>query len=480
MRRPPLLTLLGLSALLLAGAGGLLWLRWKSPARIRVDLQLAEGPWPGLSPAEVRGLRLILSDHLESLGDVTVTQDAAPQAPLERGAVRLRLSGARTPTGLALSGRLQQPDREDTALETASGDPMAAVHRVVDTVLGRWWSGRDALDPARPGSFWPLCRALDTPYSSPAQELVSQEAEAEALHGVDPSGLTLLARAHARYRLLLNDSGASEPGGTGWCDDAFQEALKALPDCPRLAVLYANFRTDVGDQRTALDLLFRLVKRRPHVASLYDSLAYAARTLGLLDGALSAIHQRDRLGGHVGQATFLAENTLLYRGEWEAFERSLEGSPCEPVADFYRGYAALLRRSEAEAKGHFRTSAGHPAGIKVFKRLSQVYLLALEGQRTEALKALQALDESRVSVKVPDGEFTFKLAEAYAYLGRNADALDVARRAFSQGFTCAEWYARSPFLTPLHGEPEWEAFLTILRERQRRLQQRFPTDRFGK
>jgi hypothetical protein len=379
-----------------------------------------------------------------------------------------------------LKGRLERPDHPDLAIDVAEKEPMKGVHRIIDAALGRWWSGRDELDPLLDASFWPLCRALESPYSSPGADLSRDAESTEMLARRDPTGLVHLALAHGRYRLLLDDSGAGEPGGTGWCDKAFQDALQALPDCPRLAVLYANFRTDVGDQRTALDLLFRLVAKHPHVASLYDSLAYAARTLGLLDGAKRAIRQRDQLGGHVGQAYFLAENTLLYRGEWEAFERSLDKGPSEPVQDFYRGYAALLRKGEAEARGHFRASANHALGIQVFKRLSKVYLLALEGHRDQAVAELRALDESRVSVKVPDGEFTFKLAEAYAYLGRTSDALDVARRAFSQGFTCADWYARSPFLASLHGEPEWEAFLAGLQERQRRLAQRFPADRFGK
>lgn len=468
-----------LASLLLLTAGGLGWMVHRQTLPTRIDLLFDPEPWQGLSPEEVRGLRLAMSDHLETFGDATITQEG-DEAPLSDRMVRVRVSGQRTSAGLRLHAVMTRAGGSSQEVHCVESDPTQALHRVVDMILSRWWSGRDALDPSRPDDFWPICQALDAPYHAPGDRLRQHLDTIDGLSRRDASGLARFAGAHLRYRLLLDDSGAGDPGGTGWCEEGFQEALRSLPNCPRLAMLYANFRTDVGDQRTALDLLFALSDRKPHDAGLHDSLAYAARTLGLLDGAKRAIRRRDQLGGHVGQAYFLAENTYLYSGDWIAFEQSLQAGVHEPVQDFYRGYAALLRKDTEEARSHFQHAIQHEDGIKVFKRLSAVYLKALQGRKAEALADLRALDENRVSVKVPDGEFTFKLAEAYAFLGRNAESLEMARRAFSQGFICAEWYGKSPFLAPLRGEPQWEAFLTGLRERQQRMEQRFPADRFGK
>jgi hypothetical protein len=460
-------------------AGGVWWLSLPPTPR-RVALVMDPGLWPGLSPEEVRGLRVILSDHLESMGGVTVTREDPDHPVMAPDLVKLSLSGERRAGQFLLSAELSGLDRPSRKLQVSHSAPMDGVHQVVDETLGRWWHRSDALDPKRTESFWPLCRVLEAPYSAPNPQLPALLKDAEALRGADPSGLTQVAVAHLRYRLLLDDSAASTAHGTGDCEEDFQLALKRTMNCPRMVMLYANFHTDLGDQRSAIELLLKSIDRQPHVAGLYDSLAYAARTLGLLEGAKRAIRRRDQLGGRVGLDYFLAENTYLYAGEWAAFEQSLRGEAHEPVQDFYRGYAALLRNDRASAQTHFRQATQDVGGIQVFKHLSEIYLLALQGHKDQALQKLRALDESRVSLTVPDGEFTFKLAEAYGFLDHPPETLDLARRAFSQGFVCADWYARSPFLACLQGEPQWEAFLWSLRDRQRRLEQRFPADRFGK
>ncbi len=475
MRRPVLLALL----IVLGAAGAIWWLRAPSTPR-RVALVMDPNPWPGLSPEEMGGLRIILSDHLESIGGITVTRGDADRPPAAPDLLRLHLSGKRQGSGLTLEAQLTGQGRNPRTIRVSAAAPMDAVHQVLDEVLGHWWSRKDALDPTRADSFWPLCRVLEAPYSAPNAELPALLQAADALRQADSRGLTQVAAAHLRYRLLLDDSAESPTHGTGACEEDFQLALKTTSNCVRLVMLYANFHTDLGDQRSAIDLLLQTIDRRPRVAGLYDSLAYAARTLGLLEGAKRAIHTRDQLGGRVGIDYFLAENTYLYAGDWAAFEESLQGGPHEPVQDFYRGYAALLRKDRTSAQAHFLQATRDIGGIQTFKRLSEIYLLALQGQKEKALQKLRVLDESRISLTVPDGEFTFKLAEAYGFLDHPPEALDLARRAFSQGFVCADWYSRSPFLACLKGEPQWEAFLWSLRDRQRRLEQRFPTDRFGK
>jgi hypothetical protein len=79
---------------------------------------------------------------------------------------------------------------------------------------------------------------------------------------------------------------------------------------------------------------------------------------------------------------------------------------------------------------------------------------------------------------VPDGEFTFKLAEAFAFLDAKSEAVDTAHRAFAQGFGCTRWYRQAPFLAPLQDLPKWQVLLKHLQEREAPLAARFPPRTF--
>src|SRR5206468_1334483 len=106
------------------------------------------------------------------------------------------------------------------------------------------------------------------------------------------------------------------------------------------------------------------------------------------------------------------------------------------------------------------------------------YLLALEGRTLESGEALEKLELERVQVRVPDGELTFKVAEAYGYLGQPRLALEVMGKAAVQGFGCTRWYERSPFLAGARQLPAWPRLLLTLQERQGLLETRFPPSRF--
>ncbi len=60
-------------------------------------------------------------------------------------------------------------------------------------------------------------------------------------------------------------------------------------------------------------------------------------------------------------------------------------------------------------------------------------------------------------------------AEAAGYLGEEGRAMDLAQRAFSQGFTCSAWYRASPFLGKVQPLPRWRAILQHVDERRARL-----------
>ncbi|MDE3033631.1 MAG: hypothetical protein KGI56_08215, partial [Acidobacteriota bacterium] len=83
--------------------------------------------------------------------------------------------------------------------------------------------------------------------------------------------------------------------------------------------------------------------------------------------------------------------------------------------------------------------------------------------------------QARVGMREPDGEFSLRLAEAYALLGDRASAMDMAVRAFGRGFGCTEWYERSPMLQPLRALPQWQALIQHLQERQGLMESTFPS-----
>ena len=209
-----------------------------------------------------------------------------------------------------------------------------------------------------------------------------------------------------------------------------------------------------------------------------SAVAYAAGTCGGLDVADRALERRaESTGVPRGQAA-LADNALLYTGKYGAFESGLAALPPGPMQSFYQGYARLLMGDREGARTFFEGAKPGGLGSSLFLRLSEVYRLALEGRGADANAALDKLESERMWMHLPDGEFTFKLAEAYGFLDRPGEALDVAERASVQGFGCAPWFERTPFLAAARQLPRWISLDTHLRARQKLLEETFPASAF--
>jgi len=251
-----------------------------------------------------------------------------------------------------------------------------------------------------------------------------------------------------------------------------------VPFHPRGTLLLSLLKSDSGNQREALDLLLKARQKHPHSSALLTGVDYAARGAGLLPLARRAMDLRDELTfEHL--PTQAIDLTCLYTGEIQRFETSLrdQRGPLRNTSgeiSFYRGFLALVRGDRPLAQKEFRTTAELPNGYPNVLRLSEIYQLILEGRRDEALQKLQAYDKERIGMRQPDGEFTLRLAEAYALMGDRAHAMDVANQAFAQGFGCTTWYERSPLLEPLHGLPKWKSLMQHVKERQALMEDRFP------
>ncbi|HET8714276.1 MAG TPA: hypothetical protein VFM16_00520, partial [Holophagaceae bacterium] len=381
---------------------------------------------------------------------------------------------------LRLRARLKAPARDLRDLAPVEADPRAQLLNILATA-GLRSPVADALLPSDPADLLPLAEAYGTALLSGDEAARAAEPGVETLAARDPGCATAaLARAEAIHRDLLEDAQVPLNAQTD-CAQAFDAALARVPGFPRAARYAGRFYTDTGNQRQALRILFQAAERWPQAPAPRSGLAYAARTTGLLPGALAALRAASSLEGRAPTGQALTENTYLYAGQWDRFDASLgPGSPDrpDPLGDFYRGYLRLLEGRRAEALACFRQAA-LPAGVDLpFEQLAKAYVWALEGHRPEAVLTLRTLLQARKGLRVPDGEFSFKIAEAFGFAEDPEDAMDTAQLAFSQGFGCTDWYARTPFLAPLHGLPRWRALLDHLQARQQLLARDYPPRRF--
>lgn len=458
--------------LLLVLAAGLAF-AWRSlhpmrPAPRR--LVLAEAPaaqWKDLTPAQRRGLLILLKDELEIDGTYTVALAegmGTPAPATQRLQIRALRKGARLE--LEAGGRTYQ------------GTPFEAVAalcrdlQVAPANLPR-------LLPKEPRLAWDL---MDVSGWGGDRELPRTLPLCRRLVEADPQ----LASAWCAFgqqsfrKLALDPSlGAEAQEET---EARFAKALELIPSFPRAAYEFANLKTDSARQAEALDLLFSALDLRPHAPMLYSGLAYAARTSGLLEGARRALARREAWLGPLRFESGLVENTPLYSGDFARYADALgddDDAPWRSMRDFYRGYVRLLTGRAPEALPYFRRAHAQGGASLQFEALAQIYELHLTDRTEEAQRRLDQLCAERSKVREPDGEFTFKLAEACTFVGRLDDGVDMAMRASAQGFTCATWYRSSPLLKPLAPLPRFQALLQHLDERQAQMEARFPARRFG-
>ncbi|MFZ1613290.1 MAG: hypothetical protein WAT51_03900, partial [Holophaga sp.] len=152
----------------------------------------------------------------------------------------------------------------------------------------------------------------------------------------------------------------------------------------------------------------------------------------------------------------------------------------EPSRDFYRGYIKLAKGRPDLARPYFVRAQRLQGSWIQFETLAHIFEQALSDNREGALKTLRQFKLDRTRLRVPDGEFTFKLAEAFAFLGDYEEATETAVRANAQGFGCTRWYQESPFLAQVPRQARWNALMQHLRERQQLMEQTFPANRFGR
>ncbi len=484
--------LMGLAfLLLLGGGGGLAWLLARQGVRAPLRIVLVTPPIEAseeLEAGQGRAIGAMMQDHLEHEGRFAVTR--VTQLPTD-----LDLFFGKSRTLLVQTEPRRRGDDLDLSYHFVWGRQLAKGSSVP------WVFHRaEALPPAQ--AFETFLKTFPEPVKRPSMRLVPRSASlfwdlvqseawrlqnqyldkamalAEQATRRDPTRASAwILLGNLRYRRMLDGPEAfrQEQADTEAC---LQRGLALAPFHPRGTFLLSLLQSDNGNQREALDLLLRARRKQPHNPALLTGIAYAARGMGLLPMARRAMDLRDDLAFAELRPQSL-DITCLYTGETQRFEASLQEQPghlrsASGVLPFYRGYLALIRGDHALAHREFQSAAALPNGYPNIVRLSDIYDRILSGQKDSAWNKLREYDQERIGMREPDGEFTIRLAEAYALMGDRASAMEMANRAFARGFGCTSWYERSPMLEPLRGLPKWKALIQHLRERQALMEERFP------
>lgn len=491
-RSPRANLLLGAAfALLLLAGSGLAWLLAlqgvRSPLKVVLITPVASDA-SGLESAGNRALAAMIQDHLECHGRFAVSsltelpRDLEPFVGQSKTLLVL-LEASRKGDDLELSYRhargnqLVRGQAVPWVSHKAEPQPPAQAFETFLKTFPRPIQPTSLdLIPKSAEIFWDLVRSgawrLQNQHLEEAMKLAERATRREPACA---SAWILLG--NLRYRALLNSSAASrqEQANT---ETILHRGLELAPDHPRGTFLLSLLKADSGNQQEALDLLLRARQKQPHNPTLLTGITYAARGAGLLPMARRAMDLRDELTFPAVQPQAV-DITCLYTGEIPRFEASLQDQPghlrsTSGVLPFYRGYLALTRGDQARAQREFRTAAELAHGYPNIMRLSEIYDLILEGRKDEAWRKLREYDQERIGMREPDGEFTIRLAEAYALMGDRASAMEMAGRAFARGFGCMTWYERSPMLEPLRGLPKWKALMQHIQERQTLMEERFP------
>ncbi len=468
--------MLGIGVTGIALSALLAWLFPPSFRASRVVLSVALAPGTPLTD-EYRGMVPFIKLCLEAVSGTAVVDQHSAVDPQDPPSVLMHLTTKVEGDLVSLWVDLTTPHgrKESLALGPAS---LRVVMEDLVKRLDMDPTGLNPLLPQSPQLGTLLLRALGS------EDMQDYQAALEGLLPAlkaEPGCALLHEQAGSMVENLLLRAALPSTVDPLEAQGHFRKALELDPDNPYLVARDAHYRIHTGEIQSALDSLCE-VRYPSRSLSLLTAKAYAARVAGLLEAALRIQGQRDRISGPVRWASTVGDNTWLYTGQWARFEESLgvlPGPDEVPLRDFYRGYIRLIRGRSSQAVTYFQRCLKNQDRKGRFPTLASVYHAHLTGQSEEARTELLTFWKEQRSQRVGDGEFLFKIAEAFSVLGFQEEALEAAERAFAMGFSCLRWYQESPLLDVLQTHPRWKALLQRVRERQSILEARFPVERLG-
>ena len=256
-----------------------------------------------------------------------------------------------------------------------------------------------------------------------------------------------------------------DPAQLARAESAFLKALELDPDSGAAQNYYAQLEVDLGRVEAALSRLLRRAGERRAEPYIYVALVHALRYGGLLEQSVAAHHQALRLDPTVSTSVL---HTYYMQGD---YGRALEEAHRSSDPFEARLLGAMGREAEAIEAG--RREEDRFAAVPLLRTFSTGLRAALEGNRDEALRALQHFD----SFPFNDGEGLFYVAEIYAKLGIPEHAYRMLEKSVAAGFWCLPAFERDPYLAGLREDARWRELVNRVRSRHQSIKNEFEAAR---
>jgi len=251
---------------------------------------------------------------------------------------------------------------------------------------------------------------------------------------------------------------------------AYEKAMALNPELVESRIYMANMLTDTGRVEQAVPLLRTALQTSPNNAALHWELGYAYRFAGMLQESAAECEKARQNDPNV-KINSSALNAYLYLGEYEKFLQTLPTKDSAYLL-FYRGWAEYYLGRREHAVEHFDRAYLLDASLmpaRVGKAISE----SLAGQHDAAIKLLHHTEAEMETRGLGDGEFTYKVTQAYSVLGETALALHMLQRTVEGGFFCYPCFVSDPLLASIRNEPEFQRWTNEARQRHEQFKTRF-------
>ncbi len=259
---------------------------------------------------------------------------------------------------------------------------------------------------------------------------------------------------------------APESENRAWTERAEREARAALRLNPQLAeaheALAAVYRAIEFEWERTLEESRLALALNPNLDQPHFYRAAAFYHLGLFD----LVEAEVRAGLEMNQANQVEAHrtrgvTAIYAGRFrealpllEDVQRLSGGT----AFNWLLGQAYYYTGNETRAEEMLTLQGNTTSDRRAKAVLASV--LAARGAKSEA----RALIKSIQDVGLTDHHIDYSLGAAHAQLGDLAGAKRLLANAARTGLPCYPWYERDPLLEPLRGDPEFQQFLSGLRD----------------
>ena len=269
----------------------------------------------------------------------------------------------------------------------------------------------------------------------------------------------------ARIYSLLGKYGSNTAEDYASAESALSKALEINSELPVAHHVYALLDVQLGRTEDAVMRLLDLVAQGSNDVEVFAGLVLACRYCGLLEASIAAHEQARRLDA---RASTSASHSYWMSGQ---YDRALEAvdhdrDPGGEAALIY-GLTGDIKKGLQLLEDRERRLTGEGARESILGQEIQSIRALLTRNRNVALPIL---DRFR---NFPDPEGLYYVGRGFAYLGANADAIEVLGRAEKGGFFCFPAYAGDPWLDGLRGEASFVDILNRAERRTRETERRF-------